>query len=95
MEPFSRFATDRVTLIKKDGRRFENIPAIVRWDTISTEAPAIPIAGGDLFERKLPSDGVEAFTVVGTGFTRGSFHMPDHHQSRVRHRPSAATKTTR
>src|SRR2546422_9462054 len=53
--PLRDFLNDRVTLIKKDGRRFDNLPASVQSDNILTNDPKIPIEDGDSFERQTPS----------------------------------------
>jgi len=53
--PLRDFLNDRVTLIKKDGRRFDNLPAAVQSGGILTNDPKIPIEDGDWFERQTPS----------------------------------------
>ena len=98
MNLFGRFTTDRVTLVKQDGQRFENLPASVQSGLIVTDNPEIPIEDGDQFERQLPSGIVEVFTVVDSGFQQGLHRIPAHYQSKVRkntaesptsHRPAA------
>ena len=75
---------DRVTLVKKDGQRFENLPASVQSGLIFTNDPKIPIEEGDQFERQLPSGIVDVFTVVDSGFQQGLHSIPPHYQSKVR-----------
>ena len=75
---------DRVTLVKTDGRRFENLRASVQSNLIFTDNPETPIEDGDQFERQLPSGVVEVFTVVDSGFNQGAFGIPAHYQSKVR-----------
>jgi len=84
MSPFESFKNDRVTLIKKDGTRFENLPASVQSGLIFTYDPKIPIEDGDQFERKLPSGIVEVFTVVDAGFHPRFHSIPPNYQSKVR-----------
>ena len=62
-----RSMNDRVTLVKKDGQRFENLPALVQSRLILTDNPKIPIEDGDQFERQLPSGIVDVYTVVESG----------------------------
>lgn len=74
-----------VTLVKKDGRRYEDLPAIVQSKMIFTEDPKIPIEDGDEFIRTLPSGVHERFTVTDAGFMQGfGAVMPAHYQSKVR-----------
>ena len=56
---WSRFLNDRVTLVRKSGQRFEDLPALVESGQIFKHDPKIPIGEGDQFERKLPSGIVE------------------------------------
>ena len=80
---FSSLLSDRVTLVKKSGQRFENIGALVQFDMIFTDDPKIPIEDGDQFERELPSGIREIFTVVDAGFQQGFHGIPAHYQSKV------------
>ena len=84
MNIFESFKNDRVALIKKDGQRFEDLPASVQSGLILTDNPKIPIEDGDQFERKLPSGIVDVFTVVDSGFQQGIHGIPPHYQSKVR-----------
>ena len=84
MSIFRSLKNDRVTLVKKDGQRFENLPASVQSGLIFTDNPKIPIEEGDQFERELPSGIVEVFTVVDSGFQQGLRTIPSHYQSKVR-----------
>ena len=84
MSIFQSLKNDRVTLVKKDGRRFENLPASVQSGLIFTFNPKIPIEDGDQFERQLPSGIVDVFTVLDSGFQQGLHDMPAHYQSKVR-----------
>ncbi len=81
---------DRVSLVKKDGRRFDNLPAAVQPGMIFTSNPQIPIDDGDRFERRVPSGAVERFLVIDAGFMQAFHEIPAHHQSKVR-KESAVT----
>jgi hypothetical protein len=80
---FDIMMTDRVTLIKKDGRRFENLKASVQPKLILTNDANLPIEDGDVFERKLPSGVVESFDILDAGFFHAMAGMPAHYQSKV------------
>lgn len=82
---FDHFDAELVTLVKKDGRRFEKIEALVQSSKVLTENPEIPIEEGDHFERVLPSGVTESFTVTDAGFQRGVMGIISaHYQSTVR-----------
>lgn len=88
--PFRDFLNEHVTLIKKDGRRFENLPAAVQSDVIMTNDPQIPIEDGDSFERRIPSGVTERFLILDAGF-KPKFHSFDaHYQSKVRKETAVA-----
>jgi len=75
---------DRVTLVKPDGRRFENIPAAVSLTNIETDDAELPIETGDHFEHVLANGLVENYVVLDGGFFSGLAGVPDHHQVPVR-----------
>lgn len=81
---FDSLMRDNVTLIKKDGNRFENIRACVQSDKIFTNDPAIPIEDGDVFERTLPNGIVERYTILDAGFMQSTGGIKSHYQSVVR-----------
>ena len=89
MNIFRSFKNDRVTLVKKDGKRFEDLPASVQSGLILTYNPEIPIEDGDQFERQLPSGIVDVFTVVNSGFQQAFHDIPEHYQSKVRKNTAA------
>ena len=81
---FNSLMRDKVTLIKKDGNRFENIRAFVQSDKIFTDDPAIPIEDGDVFERTLLNGIVERYTILDAGYRQGTGGIKSHYQSVVR-----------
>ena len=95
MNIFGEFLNDRVTLVKKDGQRFENLSASVQPGLIFTDNPKIPIEDGDQFERQLPSGIVEVFTVVDSGFQQGLDIIPAHYQSKVRKNTAESPRSPR
>lgn len=74
---------DRVTLVKQDGRRFEDLRASVQSDKVFTNDPQLPIEEGDTFERALPNGLLESYTVIDRGFMQGMGSIPSHYQSKV------------
>lgn len=83
--PFRELMNDRVTLIKRDGRRFEDIRALVSPRAIHMDDASLPVEEGDTFERPLPNGLVEVYVVTDRGFTRGlPGAIGDHYQTKVR-----------
>lgn len=82
--PFDEMMNDRVTLVKKDGRRFPDLPAAVQSSKILTLDPQVPIDDGDHFERSLPSGTVERYLIIDAGFHQAFHGIPAGYQSRVR-----------
>jgi hypothetical protein len=79
--PLNSRMKDIVTLLKKDGKRFENIRASVQRDKIFTNDPIIPIEEGDVFERTLRNGIIERYTILDAGYYEA---MGGHYQSVVR-----------
>jgi hypothetical protein len=75
---------DHVTLVKQDGRRFENLLASVQREKIFTNNASIPIEEGDVFERTLPSGVLERYTVLDAGYYERTGGIESHYQSVVR-----------
>ena len=76
---------DKVTLVKKDGKCFKDIPSFVQSKKIFTDYnPAIPIEDGDVFERTLPNNIIERYDILDIGFMQGMGGTPSHYQSVVR-----------
>lgn len=81
--PFSDLLNDRVSLINRDGRRFDDLPASVQSGKIFTNDPRIPIEDGDCFERRTPSGVIERFQVIDAGFMQEFHGVAAHYQSQV------------
>lgn len=82
--PFRQIMKDKVALVKKDGQRFEDIRASVQRDKIFIDDASIPVEEGDTYERKLPSNIVERYTVLDAGYYEGIAGIKAHYQSDVR-----------
>lgn len=84
MGPLDSLLTDRVSLIKQDGRRFDDMPASVQSGKIFTDDSKIPVEDGDHFERRTPSGVTERFLIIDAGFMQAIPGMSAHYQSKVR-----------
>lgn len=83
MSFFNQIQNDNITIIKEDGRRFEDVKASVQSDIIIIDNKSLPIEEGDVIIRKLPSNSVEKYKVLDRGFISGPGSMPDHYQVKV------------
>ena len=75
---WSNLLRDRITVIRKDGNRYDNLPAKVSAQEITTQEVNVPIESGDLIERELPNGRTERFTVINAQYVTGYAGMiPD------------------
>lgn len=83
---FELFAKDKITLIKSDGKRFENISANVNaaLETISILDVSLPIEEGDKMLRILPNNLEEYYTVLERGYSKGLMSIPERYKVKVR-----------
>jgi hypothetical protein len=75
---------DMVILVKQDGRRFDNIRAVVSPTRIIIDDASLPVEEGDRFHRTIPSGLTEVYLVLDRGFYAGLAGTPDHYQVSVR-----------
>ena len=80
----SHLMKDTVSLIKKDGRRFDEIKALVQRNKISIDDASIPVEEGDTYERRLPNGVLERYTVLDAGYYQKVGGINAHYQSEVR-----------
>lgn len=74
----------KVSLVKIDGTRIENIAALVQSEIIFIMDNQLPIEEGDTIERNLPNNLLEKYTVMDRGFMSNPFHNgDDHYQVKV------------
>jgi hypothetical protein len=78
------FPTEKLRLIKADGRVVENIEALVEPKKIFVDDASVIIEEGDIFERILSNGAVENYEVLDRGFYKGMHGIPDHYQTSVR-----------
>lgn len=79
--------TDKVSLLKQDGTRVDNIRAQVGAKKIMIDDVKLAIEEGDLIERELPNGLTERFLVLDRGFKQGlggPSRIPPHYQVEVR-----------
>jgi hypothetical protein len=82
--PVDRMLNDSVSLLKKNGERYDEIKTSVQKDKIFTNRVDIPIEEGDIFERKLPNGLVERYLILDAGYHTGFGNIKAHYQSSVR-----------
>jgi hypothetical protein len=82
--PFSGMMNDIISVVKPDGRRFDNIKSVVSKDTIVFDDVKVPLEEGDFIERRLPSGMTEIYEVIDRGYFTGMHGIPNHYQTKVR-----------
>ena len=81
---FSDFMIDKITLIKKDGSKFENIPASVQKGKIFVEGSKYLFEPGDLAIRRMSNGAEETFEIIDPGFIEKFHGIDEHYQMDVR-----------
>lgn len=81
---FSKFKTDKVTLIKEDGQKYEDIFANVQPNLIFIDDATLPIEEGDKLIRVLPNSLKEVYVVMDRGLYSGIGGIKAHYQVKVR-----------
>ena len=81
---FKEFMTDKVTLVKNNGIRYENICSNVQTKLIFIDDATIPIEEGDRLIRILPNTLEEVYVVIDRGFYSGMGGIKAHYQVKVR-----------
>ncbi len=83
-DDFDESLTDTVTLIKPNGKKYEDIKASVQTKKIFINDATLPIEEGDIIERVLPNKLVENYEVVDRGYNEEWEGIPAHYQIDVR-----------
>ncbi len=73
---FSDLNRDKVTVLKQNGEKYEDIQADVDSKETFIERSDILIETGDLIQRKMSNGGIETYEVIDPGFHEGSSFMP-------------------
>ena len=72
---------DRITVIDRDDKRYENLRAVVDARMIITQQAKVPIESGDSIERKLPNGRTERLTVINAQYHIGrGTSIPDFYE---------------
>lgn len=77
------FPTEIVELVKGDGRRFENIVALIGSNGVTTEDVSLPIEAGDMILRPLPNGLIDRFTVTDPGYHQAFGSIPARYSMKV------------
>jgi hypothetical protein len=81
---FNSLHTDVVSVLKKDGSKFDEIKASVQNDKIFIEGAKPFIESGDLIYRKMSNGGEEIYEVIDPGFHEQFHGISAHYQMQVR-----------
>jgi len=81
---FPDFMTDKITLIKKNGKKFYGIPASVQKSKIFVEGSEYLFEPSDLIFRKMSNGAEETFEVIDPGFYEAFRGIGAHYQMNVR-----------
>ena len=77
---FDALLTDRVSILKTDGRRYDDIPASVQGRKIFINQAEPLIEPADLVVRKMSNGGEETFKVIDPGFHERFHGIPAGYQ---------------
>ncbi|ENK2255963.1 hypothetical protein AB3A94_000925 [Vibrio alginolyticus] len=77
---FSDLMRDKVTVLKKNGEKYEDIQASVQSKKTFIQRSDILIETGDLIQRKMSNGGIETYEVIEPGFHEGSSIIPAGYQ---------------
>lgn len=77
---FDDLLTDRVSILKADGRRYDDIPASVQGRKIFTTRAEPLIEPTDLVFRKMSNGGEETYRVIDPGFHEAFHGIPAGYQ---------------
>lgn len=80
---FEQLMRDKVSLIKSDGRRFENIISNVGPESIAIHDVSLPIEEGDRFLRTLPNGLEEYYVVRDRGYHQALGIIPARYNVKV------------
>lgn len=82
--PFDELMRDSVTVIKPDGRTYENIKANVQSELITIHNDKIPLEEDDVIVRTMPNGLREEYIVLDRGFRQEFFDIPARYKAKVK-----------
>ena len=80
---FKKLMNDKITLIKQDGDKYEDVKANVQSNKIFISDATLPVEEGDKIKRELPNGLPEEYLVKERGFKKGRGGILDHYQCEV------------
>jgi hypothetical protein len=83
LDPFESLMIDKVTLLKQNGEKFEDIKADVQTKKIFINDSSLPIEEGDYLVRVLPNGLEENYLVIDRGFYSDFHGIKAHYQVSV------------
>ena len=86
---FEDMMDTNITIIGKNGKRYEDVKANVQKDKIILMRSDIPVKTGDTIERTLPNNIKERYEVINPVFHNKLSNIPAHYQIDVRRKPDA------
>lgn len=90
---FLTICKSKVTVSRKDGSTYNDLPAQITGEIILIPNDAVPIEVGDIILRRLPSGIDEKFIVINPGFYDRIAGMPAHYQVKFRREGSGEQKS--
>jgi len=81
---FDSIMSDTITIIKRDGTKFEQIKASVQKNKIFVQGTKYLIEPRDLIQRKMSNGGEETYEVIDPGFQERFHSIPAGYQMDVR-----------
>ncbi len=91
---FEQLMRDKVSLIKSDGRRIDNIISNVGQESISIHDISLPIEEGDRLLRILPNGLEEYYLVLDRGYHQALASIPARYNVKVRKETKQDIKET-
>ena len=82
--PFAQMMRDKLTLVKQDGSRIEDLKGSVQKGKIIIMRGDISIEPDDELHRAMPAGKFEEYIVVEPNFRQGLHGIPSHYQAEVR-----------
>jgi len=80
---FSELLTDRISVVTSDGKRHDDIPAVVNSKEISIMQKTPLIESGNFIFRTMSNGGEEAFKVIDPGFHEEFYDIPAGYNMKV------------
>jgi len=83
MDPFKELMTDKITIMKCNGEKYENLSASVQKNQIFLHGSQYLVEPGDLAQRKMSNGAIETFKIIDPGFNESFHEIPAGYQMDV------------